>query len=395
MMKNLLLAAAAIPFCIAASAQNSPWFCRVLEYVPAPGQFVNIIPEFEEGDSYEAILEKATGEICGDKNPGMISLGAFGGYVVVAFDHPVANVAGDYDFKIYGNALISDRDNRGGSAEPGIVMVSEDVNKNGLPDDPWYELAGSEFNNSGAQKGFTITYFRPDPDRAVNADPDPDDKAITDRTYIRYTTNRPGRETGYVQRNSFHTQSYWPEWVDAESLEFAGTRLPDNYVNLGSGDEDYFVSRYYDYGYADNLPNNEDLGFKLEWAVNPDGTPANIRGAHFIKIYTAVNQECGWIGESSTEITGGEDLHPDAVYTPDSGVKDIVTDEARVVVVGVRNGSLIVRSTLDTAAEIYSIDGRKAADMTLFQGENRLDISALPKGVYLLCAPRTAAKFLR
>ena len=73
----------------------------------------------------------------------MLGLGAFGGYVVVGFDRPIVNVPGEYDFKALGNAFTN-------SSEPGIVMVCQDLNKNGQPDadEPWYELAGSEYNHA-------------------------------------------------------------------------------------------------------------------------------------------------------------------------------------------------------------------------------------------------------
>ena len=60
----------------------SPYINKVYDFCPAPGQFVNMLPEFEDGDSHEQIITKVEEQICGDKNPGMISLGAFGGYVV-------------------------------------------------------------------------------------------------------------------------------------------------------------------------------------------------------------------------------------------------------------------------------------------------------------------------
>jgi hypothetical protein len=53
----------------------------------------------------------------------------------------VANVQGERDFAIWGNAYV-------GNSEPGIVMVSVDVNGNGLPDDEWYELSGSADTDS-------------------------------------------------------------------------------------------------------------------------------------------------------------------------------------------------------------------------------------------------------
>ena len=32
-------------------------------------------------------------------------------------------------------------------------------------------------------------------------------------------------------------------------------------------------------------------------------------GVDFIRVYTGVNQQCGWLGETSTELSRAEDLH--------------------------------------------------------------------------------------
>lgn len=37
----------------------SPVHNRVIDYVPAPGQFVNVLPEWEDGDDSEAMAAKA------------------------------------------------------------------------------------------------------------------------------------------------------------------------------------------------------------------------------------------------------------------------------------------------------------------------------------------------
>ncbi len=58
----------------------------------------------------------------------LISLGAYGGYITVGFDHTVPNIPGEYDLKIYGNASYDAfgtlTGTLGGSSEPGIVLVS-------------------------------------------------------------------------------------------------------------------------------------------------------------------------------------------------------------------------------------------------------------------------------
>ena len=82
--------------------------------VPAPGQFVNIMPLYEEGDTEEDMCRKARESISGT-NDIMISLGGYGGYVTFGFDHTVVNVPGQKDFKILGNAFYADANPNFGS----------------------------------------------------------------------------------------------------------------------------------------------------------------------------------------------------------------------------------------------------------------------------------------
>lgn len=84
--------------------EYSPYIAKVLEYCPAPGQFVNEMPLYEEGDTYADMLKKAEESISGT-NDVMISLGAYGGYVTFAFDHTVVNVPGERDIRIWGNSF--------------------------------------------------------------------------------------------------------------------------------------------------------------------------------------------------------------------------------------------------------------------------------------------------
>ena len=320
-MKNIV---ALLTVCIGFSASSAnPYIAKVYDFIPAPGQFVNVMPEYEDGDDKDAVLAKVAENICGNDidgaTPGMISLGAWGGYVVFGFDHPVVNVKGEYDFKIYGNAFAATGSSSGGSCEPGIVMVSYDENGNGEPDDKWYELAGSEYDKQETIHDYKLTYYKPSADHV--AEPDPTYKYITDRTYVKWEDNKGG--TGYVKKNSFHSQNYWPEWIDDTELEFSGCRLADNAEDQ-SGNGSYYVLSFYDYGYVDNQPNSSDSGFKIDWAVDEQGNHVDLPAVHFIKVYSAINQYCGWIGETSTEIQGGEDLHPDAEM---SGIDDVLIED--------------------------------------------------------------------
>lgn len=261
----------------------SPYIVAVDEYVPAPGQFVNSLPLYEEGDDAAAMARKCT-EAIADNKGGMVSLGGYGGYITFHFDHSVKNVAGEYDLMIKGNAFT-------GNSEPGIVMVSQDLNGNGLPDDEWYELAGSaDIDNADAiTYGYEITYTH---------------SPMQD---IPWTDSKG--QSGLIERNSFHQQEYFPLWLtEGGQLKFKGTLLPPN-AHQSNGT---WILDSFRYGYADNYPNTNEEGcsFKLDWAVEPTTRkPKNLDSTDFVRVYNAMNQQLGGIGETSTEITGAADLH--------------------------------------------------------------------------------------
>ena len=263
---------------------------KVFEYIPAPGQFINTTTSaYEDGFSAKQVLERATEKL---KKKSVISLGGFGGTITVGFHQSIRNSKGEYDFRILGNASYNQNTGTGalgGSAEPGIVLVSKDENGNGLPDDEWYELAGSEYGKDTETRNYEITYYRPQP---ANGD-------------IRWTDNQGGE--GFVYRNSYHQQdSYYPNWIKEDEITFRGTRLKDNAINEGGT----WVGYCYPWGYADNHPNRSEFSqFKIDWAVDQNGNHVELDKIDFVKIYTAVNQNVGWMGEISTEVMTVEDLH--------------------------------------------------------------------------------------
>ncbi len=290
--------------------ENTPYsayIAKVFDFLPAVGQFTNALPQWNNGDSREVIISKANDAISGS-NPSMISLGGYGGYVVFGFDHTIINIEGKRDFKVLGNAFWADASaspgERGGSCEPGIIMVSYDKNKNGIPDDEWFEIAGSEYYKNNTLKNYSITYYKPD----SNKTPVPGTEFWqTDIQYIKWEDNQGN--SGYKTQNMYHVQNYYPEWLSSLSITFTGTKLENNFYDQ-SGTGSYWVGKSYEYGYADNAPNNDEASsIDIDWAVDKNGNKVKLPGIDFVKVYTGINQEAGWLGEVSTEVAGAYDLH--------------------------------------------------------------------------------------
>ncbi|SIS35362.1 hypothetical protein SAMN05421639_103258 [Chryseobacterium shigense] len=283
----------------------SKYITNVFEFRPAVGQFTNEVPEYINGNTEADMIKTAKQSLVGG-NSTMITLGGFGGYVAFGFDHTIPNLEGR-DFKILGNAFWGNDANvtRSGSCEPGIIMVGYDKNKNGQPDeDEWYEIAGSEYFKSSTTKNYSITYFKPN----ENKPPIPGSEFWqTDVEYIKWQDNIGN--SGFKTKNTFHAQSYYPLWLPNASYSLTGTRLKDNFHDQ-SGLGTYWVGTSYDYGYADNAPNTDEASnIDISWAVDKNGNYVKLPGIDFIKVYTGINQEAGWLGEVSTEVGGAYDLH--------------------------------------------------------------------------------------
>lgn len=272
-------------------ASTAEWN-KIFDYTPAPGQFIN---ELKTGgfDGTQTTMEAAIAyaeKRMRDEN--WVSLGGFGGYIVVGFDHSIEN-SGDYDFGIKANSFA-------GSSEPGIVWVMQDENGNGEPDDTWYELAGSETGKATTIQEYAVTYYRP-------AGP---------MMPVQWTDNLGNYgEVDYLKQ--FHRQDYYyPLWIEEDSYTLTGTCLePRNRDASGNGS--YWVNDQYDWGYADNFSpvdrlTDEDNAegevnanhFKISDAIDCECEPIHLDYIDFVKVQVGVNAKSGWLGELSTEVCG-------------------------------------------------------------------------------------------
>ena len=309
-------------FCVVLSAHSQDLGFNVIEYKPAPGQHINI----------ENIgTPQAAQNLAGDEKS-LVSLGNFGGYVVLQFKKACVNHPNNpygVDFSVFGNSFE-------GSSEPGIIYVMQDANNNGLPDDIWYEIAGSDYHNPTSTKNYRVNYKNPH-----------------GNFNIPWNDNH-GNE-GEVIANSFNTQEYYPDqqlFTDypQDSIAFEGTKLQSSYYESSNVQIELEPLAF---GYADNLPTNyysdhsipdnpytlnvmEGGGgnaIDISWAVNENGNYVHLDSINFVKIVSANLQDAGIIGELSSDVTFISDVQENENLTGDQSVV-VIYNHAPEVIIG-------------------------------------------------------------
>ena len=246
--------------------QSSAYVTQLFSYIPGPGQYTNT--SLGNADAAKSVLNTKTGTV---------SLGFYGGNIVLGFDHTVLNQTGKEDIIIYNNAFAN-------FAEPGVVWVMQDKNNNGQPDDVWYELAGSVQGQSGYTTNYVITYTKP----------------ATETGDVQWTDNKGN--SGIVKVLS-GKKNYYPESIKTDNYTLTGTLLPSTGI-IQSGA--FYSSAAFTSGYADNAPGSDKLD--IANAVDEKGNKVNLKGIDFIKVQTGIPFNMGALGELSTEVKGIADL---------------------------------------------------------------------------------------
>ena len=266
-----------------ASANQSAYITKVFDYQYGPGQHATLLSPNEKGNSFIGqpwINGKS-----------YTSLGGWGGYVIAGFDHPVVHTNGP-DIALFTQPSVS--------SEPGVVYVMADTNNDGLPNDgDWYEIKGSEYNNSETIHNYQVTYYRP----GISG-------------YVTWQDNQ-GKSGTLVP--GFGTDSWWwSGYGDKTSVTFSGEKLPDAYFNSSNDpNTPLWVVRsgLFSFGYAECYFNNDYNAtlkanfLDISTAVDAKGLPANLKSISFIKVQSSVFQVAGWLNEVSTEVSGAADIH--------------------------------------------------------------------------------------
>jgi hypothetical protein len=156
--------------------------------------------------------------------------------------------------------------------EPGVVWVMQDSNGNGVPDDVWYELKGSHYNDPQSKHRYAITFFKP-----RIGDP---------RILWKDNEGRKGVQSGG-----------YPYSVKGASFTLVLSKLSSPY---GAS------------GYVDTGSTWQGLSeFNIADAVQADGTPVDLAFIDFVKVQCAVHNDSG------TEMEAPQDMSmpPDTTLT--------------------------------------------------------------------------------
>lgn len=288
----------------------SPYPNRVFDWTPAPG--LNL--DFGKATTKDEALSYALSGL--DKGrTNLYATGAFGGYIVMGFDHTIMNKPGYCDFTTQSQV----KQYLGWSdPSPCVIWVAYDENGNGKPDeDEWYEIKGSEYGGENDLGMQTYTY----------------NTVAEEKKGYAWTRQGDGA-TGYVVN---YTDNYGgmtlnikiPFWVaDKDTYTLSGRELK-GVLRPDLGDNNpYNKLQPFAWGYACNNPNGyPQSAIDIDWAVDKDGKSVRLPGIDFIKIVNAIQGNAGAMGEYRLQLEAVEDLHLQVSLDP------ITTEQAQAPIV--------------------------------------------------------------
>jgi hypothetical protein len=266
---------------------EDPWADAVLDYSP-------VQPVNAGFDTPLRALGPPVG--AGPITPGnssLVCLGVQGGSITLKFNTPVAddpeNPMG-LDCIVFGNVSFSGGDPTVKWQEPALIEISEDVNGNGVADDPWYLIPGSK-----------VFRYMPPPD---HTEPAGETNASDPTNIMAGIVENPNVLDADPDNDD---QEYF--WGYAE-LTPTMRKYLDNYVRP---DDPFSVGITPRSGGGD--------AFDIAWAVDENGDPANIRQFHFIRLRAFIYRDCATLFYATPEIDAVADVAPD-VDTDGDGILD-------------------------------------------------------------------------
>lgn len=249
---------------------------KIIDFMPAPGQTIKRLGATKEEALNNIFKEMKTGNA-------NIYMGAFGGYMIVGFDHTILNKPGYCDFTTKFGGL---------NVSPSVIWVAYDANGNGQPDDEeWYEIKGSEYGGANDLGIQSYTYE-------------------TTKVNKGYAWATQDGKTGAVTDSEFFgsvmAEVEIAPWITGATFTLTGRQLNPN-INE---DDTFKPILPFAWGYAANQPNGSDqAAIDIDWAVDAKGNKANLPGVDFIKVVNAVQGMRPMMGEYRYQVSSIEDLH--------------------------------------------------------------------------------------
>ncbi len=296
----------------------------VVSYQPAPGQFINN-PLFNHPS--RALGPPIGGGTISADNTKLVSLGGFGGSIVLRFSQPVlddpCNPFG-LDFIVFGNAVwVSGNPNRR-FAEGAVIEIARDVNANGIADDPWFVIPGSHITSTPPSVT-PVSALQSQPWDDAAATPTPPANIAWYPSAMFY----PGRPSSYATTTFrlpalFETQvlqnpnspgatreGVWG-YADCSPTLLLGDTNADNIIDSSSlGASEFYTVADNPFAVGVTPGSGGGDAFDVAWAVDPvNGAAAHLGAFDFIRISNGVNFIAGVLGEISSEVGAVSDARP-------------------------------------------------------------------------------------
>jgi hypothetical protein len=318
----MLRAAIVMMTCVVYADQVNaePFAATVIDYQPAPGQYVNIDTFNDPTEALGAPTGAGTAQA---NNISVVTLGGFGGAITLAFaetvlDDPL-NPFG-MDAIVFGNAFWVGGDPNTRWAECGVIEIAQDLDDDGRPDDnePWYLISGSHLTDPLDQRAEQTW-----------------DDDVGDETYPpEFSSWIPFGESGtwttaayalpsevFGQPSVIRNPSGDPSaegifgYADYSPTLVLGDTNADNLVDDPAAPAAEFYTTPDDpltTGVTEGSGGGD--AFDIAWAIDPETrNPAGLDGFDFIRITTAVNavDQGHIVNEKSVEIDAVADVSPD------------------------------------------------------------------------------------
>lgn len=250
------------------AAADDPWADTVLEV-----HAIDPNPGFNE--SARTLGEPAGAGPYAPSNSSIHSIGRATSFIVLKFNTPVTDEPGNFgglDCIVYGNAMWVSGNPNQKWMEPGAIEISQDVNGNGLADDPWYVIPGSrQITQVQAAAGIA----NPNPPMAGGF-------GVVNPNSTDANPENDADEFDWGYADSSPTQKkYLDNYVRPDDPKKVGLT-----ARSGGGD-----------------------AFDIAWAVDANGAPANLDRFDFIRIGTLIRN--GGLGTLTTEIDAVADVAPE------------------------------------------------------------------------------------